>query len=71
MSGSRVTLDTQLAMTVLAQGGVICWHDANPKPAYEDVRRFLEAMPRLHGIATEADFIGGVAAWSEQIEDLV
>jgi len=65
-----VKMDTELAARILNEMGVICWHDANPKPAYEDVRRFLETMPERHAIATQPDFVGGIAAWSSTIEEI-
>lgn len=62
-----VALDTALASDILMDGGAICWHDANPKPKYEAVRRFLETgMPYL-GIATMDTYSGGVAVWSSRI----
>lgn len=62
-----VKQDTQLALALLSPGGMICWHDANPKDRYLDVRHFLETMPR-HALATADTYIGGVACWSEQVE---
>jgi predicted O-methyltransferase YrrM len=67
-SRDGVRQDTELARTIVGASGVICWHDANPKPAYLDVRRFLEHDLALPAIATKDDYIGGIAAWSCEIE---
>jgi predicted O-methyltransferase YrrM len=67
-SAQGVSMDTTLAQKVLRHAGVICWHDANPKPRYMDVRRFLEnELPQM-AVATCDDYIGGVAFWSDAIE---
>jgi predicted O-methyltransferase YrrM len=66
-SREGVTQDTALARAVLAENGAICWHDANPKERYQDVRECLEEMP-LVAAATADDYIGGVACWSPDIE---
>lgn len=63
-----VAADTVLAQEVLASGGTICWHDANPKPAYLEVRHFLENELSLPAAATADDFVGGVACWNSEIE---
>ena len=58
-----VALDTALAQKIISDSGVICWHDANPKPRYIEVREFLENTLALPAIATRDDYIGGIAAW--------
>jgi predicted O-methyltransferase YrrM len=68
-SRAGVSQDTALAKAILTSTGVICWHDANPKPRYMDVREYLEVELPLSAIATCDDYIGGVACWSKQIED--
>lgn len=67
-SREGVRQDTELADAILAPGGAIAWHDANPKKRYLGSRLFLEQdMDRL-ALATTDDFIGGVALWSEALE---
>lgn len=67
-SREGVGQDTALAKTILAEGGAIAWHDANPKKRYIGSRLFLEEdMDRL-ALATTDDFIGGVALWTEDLE---
>lgn len=66
-SAKGVALDTELAKNIISESGVICWHDANPKPRYMDVRRFLEEDLSLPVIATRDDYVGGVAVWSKEI----
>lgn len=67
-SREGVRQDTDLADAILAPGGAIAWHDANPKKRYLGSRLFLEQdMARL-ALATTDDFIGGVALWSEALE---
>jgi predicted O-methyltransferase YrrM len=68
-SAKGVSLDTELAKEIITVSGVICWHDANPKPRYMDVRRFLESEPSFSAIATKDEYTGGVAAWSREIEE--
>ena len=67
-SARGVSLDTELAKNITTESGVICWHDANPKPRYMSVRRYLEAELDLTAAATKADYVGGIAAWSREIE---
>ncbi|HEY6917616.1 MAG TPA: class I SAM-dependent methyltransferase [Tabrizicola sp.] len=67
-SREGVRQDTALARAILAPGGAIAWHDANPKKRYIDSRLYLEEdLPEL-ALATTDDFIGGVALWSEKLE---
>ena len=66
-SRAGVTQDTALARAIRAEKGAVCWHDANPKERYRDVRECLEEMP-LVAAATADDYIGGVACWSPDIE---
>ena len=66
-SRDGVAQDTELARAILSDTGAICWHDANPKPKYRDVRAYLEEMPR-RAVATRDDYIGGIACWSREIE---
>lgn len=67
-SRDGVRQDTELADAILAPGGAIAWHDANPKKRYIGSRLFLEEdMARL-ALATTDDFIGGVALWTEALE---
>lgn len=67
-SREGVRQDTDLARAILAPGGAIAWHDANPKKRYIGSRLFLEEdLPEL-ALATTDDFIGGVAVWTEKLE---
>lgn len=67
-SREGVRQDTDLARAILAPGGAIAWHDANPKRRYIGSRLFLEEdLPEL-ALATTDDFIGGVALWTEKLE---
>lgn len=67
-SREGVRQDTELARAILAKGGAIAWHDANPKKRYIGSREFLEQdLPEL-ALATADDFIGGVALWTEKLE---
>lgn len=67
-SREGVRQDTDLARAILAPGGAIVWHDANPKRRYVEARQFLEEdLPEL-ALATSDDFIGGLALWSEALE---
>jgi predicted O-methyltransferase YrrM len=67
-SREGVRQDTELARAILAPGGAIAWHDANPKRRYIGSRLFLEEdLPEL-ALATTDDFIGGVALWSKALE---
>lgn len=67
-SREGVRQDTELARAILAKGGAIAWHDANPKKRYLGSRLFLEQdLPEL-ALATADDFIGGVALWTEKLE---
>ena len=66
-SGAGVKQDTKLAMGMLAENGLLAWHDANPKPKYTDVRAYLENELEFIAMATADTFIGGVAAWSRDI----
>lgn len=68
-TGVGVAQDTVLAQAVLAANGSICWHDANPKPAYREVRTFLEEKLPLRAIATADDYIGGVACWNKFVNE--
>ena len=67
-SREGVRLDTELALRILAPGGAIAWHDANPKRRFMDSRRFLEEDLAMLALATTDDFIGGVAYWTEALE---
>jgi predicted O-methyltransferase YrrM len=67
-SGEGVEQDTRLAQSLISPGGTICWHDANPKERYLPVRQFLESMPLL-ALATQDEYVGGVACWNLQIEE--
>ena len=67
-SRQGVAQDTELARAILADGGTICWHDANPKEKYLGVRQFLEIDLPQTAIATAEGYLGGVAGWSRAIE---
>lgn len=67
-SREGVRQDTDLARAILAPGGAIAWHDANPKKRYIGSRLFLEEDLRELALATTDDFIGGVALWTEKLE---
>lgn len=62
-----VRQDTQLALSLLGPDGTICWHDANPKERYQEVRDYLENMP-LKSMATSPNYVGGLACWNREIE---
>lgn len=67
-SREGVRQDTELARAILAPGGAISWHDANPKRRYLSTRLFLEEdLPEL-ALATTDDFQGGVALWTKALE---
>ena len=68
-SSQGVCQDTILAEQILSERGAICWHDANPKPRYLAVRQFLEAELPLSAIATNDDYLGGIACWSKEIAE--
>jgi predicted O-methyltransferase YrrM len=67
-SREGVAQDTVLAQAILAEGGAICWHDANPKEKYLGVREYLEQDLPLHAVATTDDYLGGVAFWHPTLE---
>ncbi len=67
-SRSGVRQDTELALSVIDDRGVICWHDANPKRKYAEVRAYLEQERSLFALATTDDYIGGIACWSRDLE---
>lgn len=67
-SRDGVRQDTELARAILAPGGAIAWHDANPKRRYLGSRQFLEQDLAELALATSDDFIGGVALWTEALE---
>lgn len=67
-SREGVRQDTDLARAILAPGGAIAWHDANPKKRYIGSRRFLEEDLAELALATTDDFIGGVALWTDKLE---
>lgn len=62
-----VELDTELAKIIINEDGAICWHDANPKNRYLEVREFLEGMSMV-ALATSSDYVGGIACWNQLIE---
>jgi predicted O-methyltransferase YrrM len=63
-----VSRDTEFAKSLIADNGLICWHDANPKDKYRDVQLFLEQELSLKAVATMDDYSGGIACWSIDIE---
>jgi len=63
-----VRQDTELAKSILADDGIISWHDANPKEKYSDVRLYLEQELPMQALATMDDYTGGVACLSKKIE---
>lgn len=67
-SREGVRQDTALARAILAKGGAIAWHDANPKKRYIGSRLFLEEDLGELALATTDDFIGGVALWTKALE---
>ncbi|MGL4238539.1 MAG: class I SAM-dependent methyltransferase [Tabrizicola sp.] len=67
-SREGVRQDTELAHAILAPGGAIAWHDANPKRRYIGSRQFLEDDMAELALATTDDFQGGVAFWTEKLE---
>lgn len=68
-SREGVKQDTTLALALVQLAGTICWHDANPKPAYQEVREYLEQELTLNAIATPDDYVGGVAVWNAAIDE--
>lgn len=66
-----VSQDTELVRKIIGERGVICWHDANPRQKYMDVRLFLEKESSFQAIATQDDYIGGIACWSEIIQNRI
>ena len=66
-----VRQDTQLAQSLITDNGLICWHDANPKDKYRNVRLFIEQELPLNAVATMDDYSGGIACWSKDIEKQV
>jgi predicted O-methyltransferase YrrM len=67
-SRKGVRLDTELALKILAPGGAIAWHDANPRRRYMATRRYLEQDLELLALATADDYLGGVAFWTAELE---
>jgi len=63
-----VRRDTALAGSIIADNGLICWHDANPKDKYKEVRIYLEQELPMNAVATMDDYFGGIACWSKDIE---
>lgn len=66
-----VLQDTELVRKIIGECGVICWHDANPSQKYMDVRLFLEKELSFQAIATKDDYIGGIACWSNIIQNQI
>ena len=66
-----VLQDTELVRKIIDECGAICWHDANPRQKYMDVRLFLEKEPSFHAIATKDEYIGGIACWSDTIQNRI
>ena len=67
-SRDGVRKDTEFAKKILHKDGIICWHDANPKRKYLDVRLFLEEEISFTALATEDEYQGGIACWNKKIE---
>ena len=63
-----VRRDTALALSIIADHGLICWHDANPKEKYRDVQVYLEQELPMQALATMDDYLGGIACWSTDIQ---
>jgi predicted O-methyltransferase YrrM len=63
--------DTELGRSIIVEDGLICWHDANPKEKYRDVRVYLEQELPLRAVATMDDYVGGIACWSREIEQRI
>ncbi|UCC98542.1 MAG: class I SAM-dependent methyltransferase [Phycisphaerales bacterium] len=63
--------DTELARAVLSDDGIICWHDANPKEKYRDVKLYIEQGLPLQAVATMDDYVGGIACWGRDIEERI
>lgn len=70
-SAKGVELDTHLALKIMEDDALIAWHDANPKEKYQEVRHYLEQECPLKSIATFDDYIGGVAAHSQKIDQFL
>jgi len=68
-SREGVRKDTRLARELIAENGAICWHDANPKEKFVDVRAFLEQELPEHALATADEYVGGIACWRREIEE--
>lgn len=63
-----VRQDTLLAQSLISKQGSICWHDANPREKYIDVKDYLEKEIQMHALATNDTYIGGIAVWNKDIE---
>ena len=63
-----VRQDTELARSLIAGNGLICWHDANPKDKYRDIQVYLEEELSMKAVATMDNYFGGIACWSTDIE---
>jgi predicted O-methyltransferase YrrM len=67
-SREGIRQDTALADAMLADGGTICWHDANPKAKHLPAREFLESELARMAIATADTYVGGVACWNHSLD---
>ena len=63
-----VRQDTELGLAILAEYGVITWHDANPREKYKDIKLYLEQDLSVLAVGTNNNYIGGIACWSHAIE---
>jgi len=70
-SRTGVSCDTELAKEIISDSGFICWHDSNPKPKYLQVRQYLEDNLPLTAVATADTYIGGIACWNREIEEML
>jgi hypothetical protein len=70
-SHAGVSHDTELAKEIISDSGIICWHDANPKPKYLDVRQYLEDSLPLTAVATADTYTGGIACWNKDVEKML
>lgn len=64
-----VAQDTLLARELLDKDGTICWHDANPRKKYIDVKAYLEDKIPFTALATQDNYTGGIAMWNNSIEE--
>ena len=63
-SRAGVAADTRLALSILAPGGAVLWHDANH-------RRYREVAEALAGLGLRVAREGNMACWSSVVEGVI